>query len=95
MNQVSTTKGKSELKSSSGNSPRVSLATDTVHHTPRQSPSHSNLSTPLTDSPQTFAFDRVIGKVLNENLIVSLTIIDAVLKEVKDRIIRDDEDWLL
>ena len=95
MNQVSTTKGKSELRSSSGTSPRESLATDTVPQTPRQSQSHSNLSTPLTDSPQTFAFDRVIGKDLNENLIASLTIIGAVLKEVEDRIIRDDEDWLL
>ena len=65
-------KGKSISTRSTRISPRVSF-TDTANpKTPRQSPSHSNISTPLTDSPQVLYFDKVVGKVFNKGLIASL-----------------------
>ena len=70
------------------------LTDDTVRHTPRQSPSNSNISTRLTDSPQALSFDKVIRKVFDKNLVASLTSKDAVLKEVGDCIIRSDAERL-
>ena len=40
------------------------------------------------------SFERVVGKVFSKGLIASLTSKDAVLKEVRDRIIRGDEERL-
>ena len=90
--QVSSMKGKSTLNRSSRISPRVSF-TDNPN-TPRQSSSHSKISTPLTDSPQVLPFDKVVGKFFNKGLIASLTSKDAVLKEVRDCVIRSDEERL-
>ena len=75
-------------------SPRVSFTDNPTTNTPRRSSSHSNLSTPLTDSPQVISFEKVVGKVFNKGLIASLTSKDAVLKEVRDCIIRSDEERL-
>ena len=74
--------------------PRVSLKLDTIPNTPRQSPSSSNLSTPLTDSPQALLFEKVVGKVFNRKPITSLASKDAVLKELRDCIIRADDEEL-
>ena len=87
-------KGKSASTRSTRTSPRVSLTDNETQNSPRQSPSHSNISTPLTYSPQLLSFNKVVGKFFNKNLIACLTSRDAVLKEVRDCIIRSDEERL-
>ena len=72
-------------------SPRVSFTTDRVQNTPRQSPSTSNNSPPLPGSPQVFSFDKVVGKVFKKNILAALTSKDEVLNEIRDCIIRSDE----
>ena len=94
MSHLSAMKGKSNSRPSIRTSPLVSFTTNTVHNTPRQSPSTSNISTRLTDRPQVRSFDKVVGKVFNKNPIATLTSKDAVLKEVRDRIIRSEEERL-
>ena len=89
--QVSSMKAKSTSTRSSRASPRFSFTDNPTANTPRRFSSHSNLSTPLTDSPQVLSFENVVGKVFNRGLIASLTSKDAVLKEVRDCIIRSDE----
>ena len=86
--QASSLKGKSLSTRSTRASPRVSFTDNATTSTPRRSSSHSNLSTPLTDSPQVMSFERVVGKVFSKGLIALLTSKDAVLKEVRDCIIR-------
>ena len=87
-------KGKSTSTPSSQTSPSVSFTANTTPNTPCQSSSHSNVSTPLTNSPQILSFDKVDDKVFNKGLIASLTSKDAVLNEVRDCIIRSDEEHL-
>ena len=87
-------KGKSTSNRSSRTSPCVSVTENTTPNTPHQSSSHSNISTPLTDSPQVLSVDKVVGKVFNKGLIASLTSKDEVLKEVRDCIIRSDKERL-
>ena len=92
--QASSLKGKSLSSRTTRASPRVSFTDNATTSTPRRSSSHSNLSTPLTDSPQVMSFERVVGKVFSKGLIASLTSKDAVLKEVRDCIIRGVEERL-
>ena len=92
--QASSLKGKSISSRLTRASPRVSFTDNATTSTPRRSSSHSNLSTPLTDSPQVMSFERVVGKVFSKSLIASLTSKNAVLKEVRDCIIRGDEEKL-
>ena len=92
--QASSLKGKSISSRTTRVSPRVSFTDNATLCTPRRSSSHSNLSTPLTDSPQVVSFEKVVGKVFNKGLIASLTSKDALLKEVRDCIIRGDEERL-
>ena len=92
--QASSMKGKSVLTRANRASPRVSFTDKPTTNTPRRSSSHSNLSTPLMDSPQVISFEKVVGKVFNKGLIASLTSKDAVLKEVRDCIIRSDGERL-
>ena len=94
MNQASTMKRKSVPKHSTRYLPLVSFTTDTVSNTPRQSPSSSNISTLLTDSPQVLSFENVVKKAFKKNLIASLTSKDTVLKAVRDCILRDDQERL-
>ena len=75
-------------------SPRVSFTTDRVQNTPRQSPSTSNNSPPLPGSPLVFSFDKVVGKVFKKNILAALTSKDEVLNEIRDCIIRSDEQKL-
>ena len=91
---MSAMKNKSTSICSSRTSPRVSFTDNITPNTPRQSSSHSNISTPLTDSPQILSFDKVVSKAFNKGPIAFLTSKDAVLKEVRDRIIRSDEERL-
>ena len=92
--QESSMKGKSDSTRANRASPRVSFTNNPTTNTPRQSSLHSNLSTPLTDSPQVISFEKVVGRVFNKGLIASLTSKDAVLKEARDCIIRSDEERL-
>ena len=92
--QASSLKGKSISSRTTRVSPRVSFTDNATTSTPRRSSSHSNLTTPLTDSPQVVSFEKVVGKVFNKGLIASLTSKDAVLKEFRDCIIRGDEERL-
>ena len=93
--QVSSMKGKSASNRSSRTSPRVYFNDNPTLNTPRRSSSQqSNLSTPLTNSPQVLSFEKVVEKVFNKGLIASLTSKDAVFKEVRDCIIRSDEERL-
>ena len=92
--QASSLKGKSISSRTTRASPRVSFTDNATTSTPRRSSSHSYLSSPLTDSPQVVSFERVVGNVFSKGLIASLTSNDAVLKEVRDCIIRGDEERL-
>ena len=93
--QVSSMKAKSASSRSSRTSPRVSFNDNpTPNTTLCRSSSNSNLSAQLTDSPQVLSFEKVVGKVFNKGLIASLTSKDAVLKDVRDCIIRSDEEQL-
>ena len=92
--QASSLKGKLISSRPTRASPRVSFSDNATTSTPRRSSSHSNLCTPLTDSPQVMSFERVVGKMFSKGLIASLTSKDAALKEVRDCIIRGDEERL-
>ena len=59
--------------------------------TPTSPAVSSNPSTPLTPSPQVPTFDHIVGKKFNKSLIASLTSKDAVLKEVRDCILKDNK----
>ena len=59
------------------------------------SPAHSSsASTPLTPSPRVPIFDYIVSKVFKKSLITSFTIKDAVLKEVRDCILTNNESRL-
>ena len=59
------------------------------------SPTHSsNVSTPLTPSPHVPTIDYIVSKIFNKSLIASLTSKDAVLKEVRDCILTNNESRL-
>ena len=58
MHQSSAMKGKSMYKSSSRTSPPGTFTTDTLPNMRGQSPSNSNQSNPLTDSPQVLSFKK-------------------------------------
>ena len=59
------------------------------------SPAHSsNASSPLTPSPHVPTFEYIVSKIFNKSLIASLTSKDAVLKEVRDRILTNNESCL-
>ena len=56
------------------------------------SPAHSsNASTPLTPSPHVLTFEYIVSKIFNKPLFASLTSKDAVLKEVRDCILTNNE----
>ena len=60
--QASSLKGKSISSRTTRASHRVSFTDNATTSTPRRSSSHSNLSTPLTNSPQVVSFEKVVGK---------------------------------
>ena len=70
-------------------------ATSTALNTTPTSPTHSsNSSTPLTPSPHVPTFKYIVSKIFNKSLIASLTSKDAVLKEVRDCILTNNESRL-
>ena len=69
-------------------------ASPPINTTPT-SPTHSsNASTPLTPSPHVPKFEHIVSKTFNKWLIASLTSKDAVLKEVRDCILTNNESRL-
>ena len=59
------------------------------------SPTHSsNASIPLTPSPHVPTFEYIVSKIFNKSLIASLTSKAAVLKEVRDCILTNNESRL-
>ena len=59
------------------------------------SPAHSsNASTPLTPSPHVPTFEYIVSKIFNKSLVASLTSKNAVLKEVRDSILTNNESRL-
>ena len=67
-------------------------ATSMAHNITPTSPTHSsNASTPLTPSPHVPTFDYIVSKIFSKTLIASLTSKDAVLKEVSDCILTNNE----
>ena len=62
--------------------------------TPTSPTPSSNASTPLTPSPHVPTFDYIVSKIFNKSLIASLTSKDAVLKEVRDCILTNNESRL-
>ena len=59
------------------------------------SPTHSSdTSTLLTPSPHVPTCDYIVSKIFNKSLIASLTSKDAVLKELRDCILTDNESRL-
>ena len=67
-------------------------ATSMAHNITPTSPTHSsNASTPLTPSPHVPTFEYIVSKIFNKTLIASLTSKDAVLKEVRDCILTNNE----
>ena len=53
-----------------------------------------NASTPLTPSPHVPTFEHIVSKIFNKSIIASLTSKDAVLKEVRDCILTNNESRL-
>ena len=93
--QVSAKKVKSSFQRNNTRiSPGVSSTDNAAQHKPLQSPPHSKLSTSVTDSPQVMSFDSVIGKAFNKKLTASLTRKHAVLKEVRECIVRSNKNRL-
>ena len=62
--------------------------------TPTSLAHSSNASTPFTPSPHVPKFEYIVSKISNKYLIVSLTSKDAVLKEVRDCILTNNESRL-
>ena len=83
----------------STNQPPISpSATRTAKPLSTQAPTSpapsSNISTPLTPSLQLPPFDNIVNKVVSKSLIAALTSKDAVLKEVRDCILTNNESRL-
>ena len=76
----------------SSNNPREANPPPNVTLT---SPTHSsNASTPLTPSPHVPTIDYIVSEIFNKSLIAWLTSKDAVLKEVRDCILTNNESRL-
>ena len=73
----------------------ASREASTPLNTTPTSPTHSsNASTPLTPSPHVLTFEYIVSKIFNKSLIAWLTSKDAVLKEVRDCILTNNESRL-
>ena len=62
--------------------------------TPTSPALSSNVNTPLTPSPQVPTFDYIVTKFFSKSLIASLTTKTAVLNEVRDCILTNNESHL-
>ena len=93
--QRSNSTGNSRTASQRQNSPNNTRSASPLPITTPTSPAHSsNASTPLKPSPHVPIFDHNVSKIFNKSLIASLTSKDAVLKEVRDCILINNESRL-
>ena len=93
--QRSNSPGNSRTANQRQNSSNDTRAASPLPITTPTSPAHSsNASTPLTPSPHVPTFDYNVSKIFNKSLIASLTSKDAVLKEVRDCILTNNESRL-
>ena len=69
-------------------------ASSTRISTPTSPAPSSNVNTPLTASPQIPTYNHIVNKIFSKSLIASLTSKDAVLKEVRDCILLNNESRL-
>ena len=97
--RTASTRSNSPTSSRAANQSTQNLSTSheasTLHNTTPTSPTHSsNASTPLTPSPHVPTFEYIVSNISNKSLIASLTSKDAVLKEVRDCILTDNESRL-
>ena len=93
------TRSNSPTNSRAANQSTQNLSTSHEASTPLNtsptSPTHSsNASTPLTTSPHVPTFEYIVSKIFNKSLIASLSSKDAVLKEVRDCILTNNESRL-
>ena len=94
-NQPSTPPTTSRPAVQLSNSPsNTRAASSTQIITPTPPALSSNASTPLTPSPQIPTFDHIINKIFSKSLIASLTSRDAVVKEIRDCKITNNESRL-
>ena len=90
--QRSNSPGNSRTASQRQNSSNDNRAASLLQITTPSSPApSSNASTPLTPSPNVPTFDYIVSKIFNKPLIASLNSKDAVLKEVRDCILTNNE----
>ena len=93
--QSSNSPGNTRTSIQRQNSPNNTRAASPLQITTPTSPAHSsNASTPLTASPRVPTFDYIVSKTFNKSLIASLTSKDAVLKEVGEWILTNNESQL-
>ena len=91
-NQHSTPPARSRSASQRYNSPSNTRAASSNQIMTTTSPAlSSNISTPLTSSPQLPTFESIVNEIFSKSLIASLTSKDAVLKEVRDCILTNNE----
>ena len=89
--QRSNSPGSTCTASQRSNSPSNTRTASSPQITTPTSPApFSNVSTPLTTSPQVPTFDCIVSKIFNKSLIASLTSKGAVLKEVRDCILTNN-----
>ena len=94
-NQHFTLPATSRSASQQSKSPSSTRAAISTQITTLTSPAlSSNISTPLTLSLQLPMFDYIVNKVFSKSLIASLTSKDAVLKEVRDCTLTNNESRL-
>ena len=107
VNQQSSSENTTRSASQRFNSPSISRAANQCNEpsndtraasslpiTPTSPAPSSNASNPLTSSPHVSTFEYIVSKIFNKSLIVSLTSKDAVLKEVRDCILTNNESRL-
>ena len=94
-NQPSTSPTTSRAPNQRSNSPSdTRAASSTQISTPTFLAPFSNVSTPLTPSQQIPKFDHIKNKIFSKTPIASLTSKDAVLKEIRDCILTNNEGHL-
>ena len=93
--QRSNSPGNTRTSCQQPNSLNNTRAASPLQITTPTSPAHSsNVSTPLTRSPNVPSLDYIVSKIFNKSLMASLASKDSVLKEVWDCILTNNKSRL-
>ena len=93
--QRSNTPSNTRTANQRSNSPSNTRTASSPRRTTSTSPAlFSNVSTPLTPSPQVLTFDYIVSKIFNKSVIASYTSKNALLKEVWFCILTNNESPL-